>query len=61
MYRGDYLTYERGKEALMAMANSSELTGFIPGISDFHLQMELDQVLVYFILVQCFQRTLRFF
>lgn len=45
---GDYLTFERHKEAQSAMQDtrtpSSRLEGLIPKIADFHAQMEWMQV-----------------
>jgi len=45
---GDYLTFERHKEAQSAMQDartpSSRLEGLIPKIEDFHAQMEWMQV-----------------
>lgn len=45
---GDYLTFERHKEAQSAMQDartpSSRLEGLIPKIVDFHAQMEWMQV-----------------
>ena len=45
---GDYLTFERHKEAQTAMQDtrtpSSRLEGLIPKIEDFHAQMEWMQV-----------------
>ena len=47
---GDYLTFERHKEAQSAMQDgrtpSSRLEGLIPKIEDFHVQMEWLQVLL---------------
>ena len=47
---GDYLTFERHKEAQSAMQDartpSSRLEGLIPKIEDFHTQMEWMQVLL---------------
>lgn len=46
---GEYLTFERHKEAQSAMQDartpSSRLEGLIPKIEDFHAQMEWMQVL----------------
>ncbi len=45
---GDYLTFERHKEAQSAMQDartpSTRLEGLIPKIEDFHTQMEWMQV-----------------
>ena len=46
---GDYLTFERHKEAQSAMQDartpSARLEGLIPKIEDFHTQMEWMQVI----------------
>ena len=41
LYRGDYATYERAKQAIMATDTSLP---FVPAIGGFHLQMEWCQV-----------------
>ena len=56
---GDYLTFERHKEAQSAMQDakvpSARLEGFIPKFEDSHMQAELLKVCVlhYFIIVIC--------
>ena len=42
--KGDYLTYERMKSALNAMAGTDEFKDVIPTFADFHLQMEWAEV-----------------
>ena len=56
---GDYLTFERHKEAQSAMQDartpSARLEGFIPKFEDFHMQAELLKVCIlhYFIIFIC--------
>jgi hypothetical protein len=47
---GDYLTFERHKEAQSAMQDartpSARLEGFIPKFEDFHMQCEVLKVCI---------------
>ena len=45
VYRGDYATYERVKEAMSIMSNCEEdAFKLIPTFADFHLQMRWAKV-----------------
>ncbi len=54
---GDYLTFERHKEAQSAMQDSrtasARLEGLIPKIEDFHAQAEWLKVCITLLIVNC--------
>ena len=61
---GNYLTFERHKEAQSAMQDartpSSRLEGLIPKIEDFHTQMEWMEVIINFLSTPIFLLFLYF-